>query len=147
MKPFSRKPQKLNPVAEAATAVRASNPQPTPRPSVTFRQEQVTTIFEPEVLRKYQAMVPDAPERVLRVFEQNAATEREIRTIALKAQVADNRRRDWMAFGIIFGGLAVSAIFAWLDKPWHSGATLVAIAAYSTWGFLIKRGKAPPPQP
>lgn len=104
------------------------------------------TIFDPEILKQYQAMVPDAPERVLRVFEQNSATERETRASALQAQIKDNRRRDWMAFAIIFGGMVISAVFAALDKPWHSGATLIGIAAYSVIGFLQKRGpQAKPP--
>jgi len=105
--------------------------------------QQVRTIFDPEVLRQYQTMVPDAPERVLRVFEQNSATERDVRSNALQAQIWDNRRRDWMAFGIIFGGMVISAIFAALGVIWLSGATLLGIAGYSVTGFLLRRQDKP----
>jgi len=37
---------------------------------VTQIQQQVQTIFDPEVVRKYAELVPDAPERILAVFEK-----------------------------------------------------------------------------
>lgn len=42
----------------------------------------------------------------------------------LQAKRADNRRRDWMAFAIIFAGLLVSAVMAYVGSPWLSGAIL-----------------------
>lgn len=117
---------------------------PPQQPSFTVQHtQQVRTIFDPDVLRQYQTMVPDAPERVLRVFEQNAATERSVRDRALTAQVADNRRRDWMAFLIIMGGLIAAVAFAWLGKPGLSGSTLLGLAGYAAWGFLVRKGKPP----
>lgn len=83
-------------------------------------------------------MVPDAPERVLAVFEKNSETERQMMELALKAHRADNLRRDWMAFMIILVGMIVSALFAYLDKPWLSGTTLAAIIGYAVIGFLHK---------
>lgn len=105
--------------------------------------QTVQTIFDPDVLLKYKAMVPDAPERVLAVFEKNSETERTIVEKALAAQRADNMRRDWMAFGIIIAGMVVSAVFAYLGKEWLSGGTLVAIISYAVMGYLLKSKKSP----
>ena len=121
-----------------------------------FSQTQhVTTIFDPDVLRKYSELVPNAPERVLAVFEKNSETERAvqhalidqqkattaIQTNALFHQAADNRRRDWMAFWIIIAGLVASGVFAYLKTEWLSGVTLVAIIGYAVAGYLQKNKK------
>jgi uncharacterized membrane protein YoaK (UPF0700 family) len=99
------------------------------------------------LLELYSKMVPDAPERVLRVFEQNAQTERDVVLRSLDYTKADNRRRDWMGFGIIIFGMTVSAVLAYLEKPWLSGAALVAIIAYAVIGYLNKKKAPPTPLP
>lgn len=139
-RPSSRLPKsKKNPTTAVDGPLSAGSSRHTSQIQFQHHQ-QVRTIFDPEVLRQYSEMVPDAPERVLRVFELNSETERSTRTTALDAQIKDNRRRDWMAFGIIFGGMVTSAILAAIGTVWLSGATLVGIAAYSVIGFLQKRG-------
>ena len=100
--------------------------------------QTVQTIFDPDVLRRYKELVPDAPERVLAVFELNSATERHMSEGALAAQRADNRRRDWLAFTVIIGGMTTSAVLAYLDRPWLSGGALAAIIAYAVVGYLQK---------
>ena len=127
-----------------------------PGHSQVFTQtQQVTTIFDPDVLRKYSELVPNAPERVLTVFEKNSETERalqealiaqqkaasDMQADALKHQAADNRRRDWMAFGIIIAGLVASGVSAYLKTEWLSGVTLVAIIGYAVAGYLQKSKK------
>ena len=127
-----------------------------PGHSQVFTQtQQVTTIFDPDVLRKYSELVPDAPERVLAVFEKNSDTERALQEAliaqqkatsamqadALNYQAADNKRRDWMAFGIIIAGLVASGVFAYLKTEWLSGVTLVAIIGYAVAGYLQKNKK------
>jgi uncharacterized membrane protein len=114
---------------------------------IVVHQQEVrhSTIFDPAVLERYSRMVPDAPERILKVFEQNSELEREMAREALKAARDDNQRRDWMGFVIIMGGMATSAVLAYLDKPWLSGGALVAIIAYAVIGFLGKKGVPPPP--
>lgn len=113
--------------------------------TVVQHQQTVQTIFDPEVLKKYKELIPDAPERVLAVFEKNAASERYVIETALNAQRSDNRRRDWMAFTIIALGFTVSAVFAYLGKEWLSGGTLVAIIGYAVIGYLHKFKKPPDP--
>lgn len=109
--------------------------------------QTVKTIFDPDVLEHYSRLVPDAPERVLRQFELNAEAERAVLTGSLEAQRADNRRRDWMAFVIIIGGLLLAALTGWMGIPWLSGAALVAIVSYAILGYLSKpKSPKPPPE-
>lgn len=58
-----------------------------------------------------------------------------------QAKKTDNRRRDWMAFGIIIAGLVASGAFAYLKTEWLSGVTLVAIIGYAVAGYLQKNKK------
>jgi len=108
--------------------------------------QTVKTIFDPDVLEQYSRLVPDAPERVLRQFELNSEAERAMLTGSLEAQRADNRRRDWMAFVIVVGGLLLAALTGWLGIPWLSGVTLAAIVSYAILGYLSKP-KTPKPPP
>ena len=108
---------------QLSAAVISQVQQPT---SQVFSHQQVTTIFDPEILRKYSEIVPDAPNRVLAVFEQNSEAERRLREESLRqhqseidlqkyavnCQAVDNRRRDWMVFVIIIADIVVSAVFA-----------------------------------
>jgi hypothetical protein len=48
-----------------------------------FSHQQVTTIFDIEVLRKYSEMVPDAPKCISLVFEQISAAKRQLREESL----------------------------------------------------------------
>lgn len=41
---------------------------------------------------KYGEVIPDAPERILRVFEEDSRHARDIAVAALNAQKADNKR-------------------------------------------------------
>lgn len=97
---------------------------------------QHKTIFDPEVIEHYSRLIDNAPERILTVFEKNAEAERNLQLDSLKSQIADNRRRDWMAFAIIICGMAASAFLAWIDKPYLSGTALATIIGYAVIGFL-----------
>jgi uncharacterized membrane protein len=117
---------------------------------VTQIQQQVQTIFDPEVVRKYAELVPDAPERILAVFEKNAEAERNLRQAQLDAnkeinqfQHSDNRRRDWMVFIIILSAIGASALFAFVGLEWLSGATLLGLAAWVVKGYLMKEKNKP----
>lgn len=94
------------------------------------------TIFDPEVIEHYSRLIDNAPERILTVFEKNAEAERNLQLDSLKSQIADNKRRDWMAFAIIICGMAASAFLAWIDKPYLSGTALATIIGYAVIGFL-----------
>lgn len=93
----------------------------------------------PDIFRQYGDIIPDAPERILRVFEEDSKHAREIQMAALQAQKADNSRVHWMAYSLISGGFILSAIFAWLDKEVLSGIILTTTLAGTITGFFKDR--------
>jgi uncharacterized membrane protein len=93
-------------------------------------------IPHPDIFRKYGEVVPDAPERILRVFEQDSAHAREIQNAALDAQKGDNKRVHWMAWSLIAGGYLLSALFAHWNKDWLAGIILTTTLAGTIAGFF-----------
>ena len=93
----------------------------------------------PEIFRQYGEIVPDAPERILRVFEDDSKHIRDMQTNALEAAKQDTKRVHWMAFFLIIIGFVFSGIFAWMDKNWLAvivlGTTIGGIIA----GYLQNR--------
>ncbi len=100
-------------------------------------------------------MVPDAPERVLKVFEKNSESERNIRDamadqqrkladiqeMALSHQAQDNRRRDWMAFSLMCVGVGASIYFAVNGKDLAAGSAFLASLAVPVGYFLARSSK------
>lgn len=93
-------------------------------------------IPHPEIFREYGEIIPDAPERILRVFEDDSKHVRDIQVNALEAEKQDNKRVHWMAFCLIISGFVLSAFFAWIDKDWLSGIILATTLGGTITGFL-----------
>jgi uncharacterized membrane protein len=93
-------------------------------------------IPHPEIFKLYGEIVPDAPERILTVFEEDSRSARELPIKAIEAQKEDNRRAHWMAWSLVMSSFLLSLTFAYMDKDWLAsivlGTTLVAIIT----GFL-----------
>jgi len=93
-------------------------------------------IPHPDIFRQYGEIIPDAPERILRVFEDDSKHARNIAFAALNAQKDDNRRAHWMAWSLIAIGMGLVAFLAYIGKDILAGvvagSTLVAVAT----GFL-----------
>lgn len=96
-------------------------------------------IPHPEIFRQYGEVIPDAPERILKVFEEDSKHAREIQMAALNAQKSDNQRVHWMAWSLIAGGFSLSGFFAWIDKDILAGAILTTTLAGTITGFLQNR--------
>ena len=64
----------------------------------------------PEVFRQYGEIVPDAPERILKVFEQDSEHTRKMQYMGLKAEVDKDKRAQWMAFMIMLAALGLTGV-------------------------------------
>jgi uncharacterized membrane protein len=93
----------------------------------------------PDIFRQYGEIIPDAPERILRVFEDDSKHAREIQMAALVAQKADNSRVHWMAWSLIAGGYILSGLFAWLGKDTLAGILLASTLTGTIAGFFQGR--------
>lgn len=96
-------------------------------------------IPHPDIFKKYGEVVADAPERILRVFEQDSEHARKIQVAALEAQKSDNRRVHWMAWSLIAGGYVLAGVFAAFDKDVLAGIILTSTLAGTIAGFLQNR--------
>ena len=111
---------------------------------ITRQQTQTFNgpIPHPEIFRKYGEVIHDAPERILRVFEEDSKHVRDIQMGALNAQKSDNRRVHWMAWSLIAGGYAMSALFAWMNKDVLAGMILTTTIVGTVTGFLQSQKKS-----
>lgn len=64
----------------------------------------------PEIFRQYGEVVPDAPERILKVFEQDSQHVREMKKLALINESKKVCRAQWMAFVIMLAAIGLTAI-------------------------------------
>ena len=85
----------------------------------------------PEIFRKYGEVVPDAPERILTVFEEDSFFTRDIQYKALDAHKGGNRRTQWMAFCLVFFCVSCATFLAYAGHEKTASfivtTTLVAI--------------------
>lgn len=64
----------------------------------------------PEVFQQYGNVVPDAPERILKVFEADSQHTREMQKAALEAEIKRDSRAQWMAFAVMIAALGLTAL-------------------------------------
>ena len=99
-------------------------------------EQFIGPIPPPEVFRQYAEVLPDAPERILKVFEENSSFAREVRFQALVATKSEKTRAQWMAFCLVLGGLLGAVFLAYLDKEITAGILLGTTIAGIITGFL-----------
>ncbi len=65
-------------------------------------------IPSPEMLRRYEEILPGAAERILRMAEDQAAHRRRIEAVVIPGNAANERRGQFMAFvlAVLFGTLS-----------------------------------------
>jgi hypothetical protein len=98
-------------------------------------KQEVKTIFDPEIVRQYSEMVQDAPERILKIFEENNRVERSIR----ERPFQESKRRDWMGYSLTVSILAATCFFAYIDKPWLYGTTLIVFLGIVVKNFIVQK--------
>lgn len=76
---------------------------------IATAQGFVGPIPHPEIFRQYGLVVPDAPERILKVFEQDSQHTREMQKAALKAETARDTRAQWMAYTVMMALIGLTA--------------------------------------
>lgn len=90
----------------------------------------------PDIFKRYSETIPDAPERILKQFEEDSTHIRNMQSNALEAQKQDNSRVHWMAWSLIIGGYILSAFFAYFNKDWLAAIILGTTLGGTIIGFL-----------
>lgn len=98
----------------------------------------------PEDFAKYAKVVPDAPERILRMAEKE-----QDHRITLEGQIvpANNKagaRGQWLGALISLAALILAVLADWLDAPWQVSTALVGVPVLSVARSLVSAFKASP---
>lgn len=112
-------------------------------------------IPSPEDLEYYSQVLPDAPDRILRMAEQNAQSLRELTQLRLASQnVIENNRHKEVSTGqktglLAVGIMAVVAVVAmFLKYPWVAGTicstTIIGVAVVFVTGRKTKEENEKP---
>lgn len=106
-----------------------------------IRHEWAGPLPPPNALAEFQRLVPDAPERIFRQWEEESAHRRGYEQQALAASI----RRDLIGQcgAILFstGALSVAGFALWLNQPWVAGIVGGTTIGSVVGAFLYQRAK------
>lgn len=109
---------------------------------IATKTEQYTGPLPPaSEFAKYKEVIPDMPERILKVFEEDSAQVRKLKEKALDNEASYDARSQWMAFSIIMLGLIGTLILAYLDKDVASIITGIGTVALIFKGTFSSKQK------
>lgn len=85
----------------------------------------------PDILQKYNVIVPDAAERIISMAEQDAKHTRSMEAVALEKAASEARFGQVLGFLSVCLAMSITGLAIVYDKPWVAsiigGATLVSI--------------------
>ena len=90
---------------------------------VVSHQEWSGPLPPPAVIDEFNRIVPGAAERIFSQFEAEGAHRRELEQRQSRFAVRDSHIGQFLAGMFAMGGLSVSALAIWYDKPW--AATII----------------------
>ncbi len=117
--------------------------------SHSFAQIQVSQKFEspipaPHILEGYEAIYPGAAKIIIDDFKANSKYVREANQKAVEAQIAKEKRGQYMAYSILIGILCIvgiSLILGNITFAGVSGLAFLALAAKNSFDENSKKGK------
>jgi uncharacterized membrane protein len=104
-------------------------------------QQYTGPIPTAEEFLKYGQVMPDAPERILRVFEADSEHVRGMQIRALNGEISRDCRGQWMAFVILMGLLLVVTYALYLGNIAFAGIAGLTFIGMAVGGFLKKENK------
>lgn len=120
-------------------------------PSVTFSTQTVTSgpLPAPEILAAYGEVLPDLPERIIRLAETEAEHRRGLERHVVVSATRRATVGQVLGFLIGSGGLATAAYCAMLGHPATASiiATLDIVTLVSVFVIGSTRGRPAPAQP
>ena len=75
----------------------------------------------PDILARYEQIIPGAAERILAIAEADVKHQREIEFAALHAEESSVRRGQWLGFVVALFALTTSIVALYLGSPWVAG--------------------------
>lgn len=104
----------MSPVStDESVKKKQENNQPT---VISAHAQYVGPIPPAEEFAKYGAVISDAPERILSVFEKDSEHVRYMQKEALKAEINTDKRGQWMSFLCVMAGFIVTGLCVWSGR-------------------------------
>jgi len=89
-------------------------------------------------MQRYQNINPNIPEIIMKEFESNSAHVRKQEEKALDASISDNKRGQYLAFGIAIAILGVVCLSLLLGNTTFAGVSGLAFIAYMIISIFVK---------
>lgn len=117
--------------------------------SISHQSLRISPIPSPKEFEGYKRVNPDFPERIFKQFEEDSINNRELQKEAqaadielnkreLEADIAFEKRSQWMAFVLMAGFLIGTVILAYLDKDSAALITGIGSIVFAFKGVFTK---------
>lgn len=80
----------------------------------------------PEDFKAYGEVIPNAPERILSMTEQQVSHRIRTEENVVKSGLAESRRGQWMGYSLVLILIGISALLASNGHDWVAGAMMTA---------------------
>lgn len=91
----------------------------------------------PEDFGRYAEIVPDAPERILRMAEREQDHRISLESQIVPANIAAGRRGQWLGAGISLLALVLAAGATYVGAPWQVATAIVGVPVLSVARSLV----------
>ncbi len=99
----------------------------------------------PEMLARYDEIIPGSAERILTMAESQSLHRRELEREVVFSRIALSRRGQWLGFAIAIVGLGTSAIIAIYGSALAGGiiglGTLVSLVGVFMYGTKVQHAE------
>lgn len=109
------------------------------REQVELRAERFWSgaLPRPEDFAKYGEVVPDAPERILRMAEAEQQHRIDMEGQIVPANNKAGLRGQWLGAAISVVALALAVVASWIGAPWQVSVALVGVPVLSVARSLV----------
>jgi uncharacterized membrane protein len=142
LKKQSTKRQNSRPIQPHAEAEIIPPVQPQPQAGVIShtRISWSAPILPPEIMKKYDEVVPDGAKRIFQAFEDETKHRRQMETKMLEYQGRDMVQGKRYALAFVFAALAVIAYAIYMGSPWVAAMLGFGLLGTIAFGFFRVMG-------
>lgn len=94
---------------------------------------------KPDHMEKYDRIVPGAAKDILEEFKANGLHARKTETMAIQGAINNDKRGQWMAFGLLILGFVLIAYLANIGQSVVAGVVAGTLLVAVIAGFLTKK--------
>ncbi|WP_370868052.1 DUF2335 domain-containing protein [Phaeovulum sp.] len=109
------------------------------REEIELRSERFWSgaLPRPEDFAKFGEIVPDAPERILRMAEKEQEHRIALESLIVPANNKAGQRGQWLGAGISVLALVLAVVAVYIGAPWQVAVALVGVPVLSVARSLV----------